>query len=230
MSWISYLYERISGLESRELPPGRRVCRRAATGRRSPSSTRSDDQFAGTLAARAVPRRKGSSARRTEARRDRSVALHRADRVRGHGRARSATSPTSRRRSQGVEVAEGFLPVVAPASVYWLDNELLQDGRGVRLRARRRAATEYRAIVDAGFLAAGRRRRARARVRLDPRRAAARSRTTARWAQLRVDALNHALRGHPGGPRPLPRLLGQLARPARLRPAARRGRSTSSCR
>ena len=36
-----------------------------------------------------------------------------------------------------------------------------------------------------------------------------------RWAQLRVDALNHALRGLAGGPRPLPRLLGQLARAAR---------------
>ena len=45
-----------------------------------------------------------------------------------------------------------------------------------------------------------------------------------RWAELRVDALNHALDGPAGGPRPLPRLLGQLARPARLRPAAARRR------
>ena len=43
-----------------------------------------------------------------------------------------------------------------------------------------------------------------------------------RWAELRIEALNHALRGHPRGPRPLPRLLRQLARPARLRPAAGR--------
>ena len=36
-----------------------------------------------------------------------------------------------------------------------------------------------------------------------------------RWAELRVEALNHALRGHPGGTHPLPRLLRQLARAAR---------------
>ena len=45
-----------------------------------------------------------------------------------------------------------------------------------------------------------------------------------RWAELRVRALNHALRGHPRGSRPLPRLLGQLARAARVRSAAARRR------
>ena len=38
-----------------------------------------------------------------------------------------------------------------------------------------------------------------------------------KFAMHRVEALNHALKGLPGGQRPLPRLLGQLARPAHHR-------------
>ena len=43
------------------------------------------------------------------------------------------------------------------------------------------------------------------------------------WAQPQIDAVNHALEGIPPRARPLPRLLGQLERPAHQRhPAARR--------
>ncbi len=47
-----------------------------------------------------------------------------------------------------------------------------------------------------------------------------------RWAQLRIDALNHALRGLPEDRVRYPRLLGQLARPAR--PTTRRSRTSST--
>ena len=45
-----------------------------------------------------------------------------------------------------------------------------------------------------------------------------------RFTMPRIDALNHAIRGLPAGPHPLPPLLGQLARAARHRPADGRHR------
>ena len=79
---------------------------------------------------------------------------------------------------------------------------------------------EYKAHRRRGLPAPGRRRGADARVRLDPlarrlgRRLPPLGGAPGRGAQPRA-------RGDPRGPRPLPRLLRQLARPARLRPAAR---------
>ena len=72
--------------------------------------------------------------------------------------------------------------------------------------------TEYRAIVDAGFLLQV--DDARAAVTLRPDGAAGHVRGVLRVARgVHVDVLNHALRRHPGGPRALPHLLGQLAGP-----------------
>ena len=42
-----------------------------------------------------------------------------------------------------------------------------------------------------------------------------------KFAKLRIDALNHALQGHPRGPRPLSPVLGKLARAAHPRSAVR---------
>ena len=41
---------------------------------------------------------------------------------------------------EGKDVVDAFMPVVAPASAYWLRERALRDRGGVRLRARRRAA------------------------------------------------------------------------------------------
>ena len=51
-----------------------------------------------------------------------------------------------------------------------------------------------------------------------------------KWAAFQVEAMNHALRGHPRGPRPLPHLLGQLARPAHARRAAEGRRRPAAAR
>jgi 5-methyltetrahydropteroyltriglutamate--homocysteine methyltransferase len=95
-----------------------------------------------------------------------------------------------------VDVADAFLPVVAPASTYWLENEFYGSEEEFVYALADALAVEYRAIVDAGLtlqvddavlmhemdsiLAEG--------GSVDDYR---------RWAQLRVDALNHALKGIP---------------------------------
>ena len=50
------------------------------------------------------------------------LGLRRADRLRRKHRS-SATSPTSVRRSTGVDVVDAFIPAVAPGASYWIRNE-----------------------------------------------------------------------------------------------------------
>ena len=105
--------------------------------------------------------------------------------------------------------------MVAPASAYWLANEHYGSEEEFVYALADALHEEYKAIVDAGFL-----------LQVDDAvlmhewdTMLSRGQTDddyRKWAQLRVDALNHALRGLPRGPGPLPRLLGQLARPARV--------------
>ena len=133
----------------------------------------------------------------------------------------SATSPASRARSAGVEVTDAFLPGRRSGERLLAAQRVLRERGGVRLRGRRRAPRGVPAHRRRGLPAPGRRRGAHARVRLDP---------LARRLGRRLPALGGAAgrgpqpraQGHPRGADPLPRLLRQLARPARLRPSARR--------
>ena len=117
-------------------------------------------------------------------------------------------------------MTDAFLPVVAPASVYWLGNEYYASDEEFVFALADALHEEYKAIVEAGFLLqvddAVLLHEYDSIISLGGSLEDYRS-----WAELRVEALNHALRGIPGGARPLSRLLGQLARPARLRPPAR---------
>ena len=91
--------------------------------------------------------------------RDRGGALHRRRRVGlhrpadlrprgGRSRHRQPQGGPGRQRAD----VEGFLPVVAPASAYWLKNEHYAERRGVRVRPRRRTPRGVQAIVEAGLL------------------------------------------------------------------------------
>lgn len=97
---------------------------------------------------------------------------------------------------QGVNVAEAFLPVVAPASAipdrkneYYKSDEELVVALAEALR------TEYRAIVDAGFLLQV--DDARAAVTYDRMVPPASFDDYYRWVGRHVDVLNHALEGIP---------------------------------
>src|SRR5690348_4184850 len=96
----------------------------------------------------------------------------------------------------GKPVEEAFLPVVAPASAYWLRNEYYASDEDFVYALADALHEEYKAIVDAGLL-----------LQVDDAVLMHEADTMMsrgqsyddyrRWAGLRVDALNHALRGLP---------------------------------
>ena len=93
-------------------------------------------------------------------------------------------------------MAGGFLPVVAPASVYWLDNDYYKTDEEFVFALADALHTEYRAIVDSGLL-----------LQVDDavlvhEYDSILSRGGSvddyrRWAQVRIDALKHALKRIP---------------------------------
>jgi 5-methyltetrahydropteroyltriglutamate--homocysteine methyltransferase len=96
----------------------------------------------------------------------------------------------------GVDVTDAFLPVVAPASVYWLRNEHYPSEEAFIFAVADALHEEYKGIVDAGFL-----------VQVDDAvllheydsilSLGGSVEDYRRWAELRIDALNHALEGIP---------------------------------
>jgi 5-methyltetrahydropteroyltriglutamate--homocysteine methyltransferase len=95
-----------------------------------------------------------------------------------------------------VDVSDAFLPVVAPASVYWLHNEHYASEEEFVFAVADALHEEYKGIVDAGLL-----------VQVDDAvlmheydsilSLGGSVEDYRRWAELRVDALNHALSGIP---------------------------------
>ena len=116
----------------------------------------------------------------------------------------------------GVDVTEAFMPVAAPASIeVGRLNEYYAREEDFVLALAEAMSQEYAAIVNAGFI-----------VQIDDAWVPALWDTMLpdvnvdeykRYVGLRIDALNHALRGPAARPCALPPLLGQLARPARQR-------------
>jgi 5-methyltetrahydropteroyltriglutamate--homocysteine methyltransferase len=97
---------------------------------------------------------------------------------------------------EGVEVVDAFLPVVAPASAYWLENEHYESEEAFVYGLADALHDEYKTIVDSGLY-----------VQVDDAVLMHEADSIMslggswedyrRWAELRVDALNHALRGLP---------------------------------
>jgi 5-methyltetrahydropteroyltriglutamate--homocysteine methyltransferase len=95
-----------------------------------------------------------------------------------------------------VDVTDAFLPVVAPASVYWLRNEYYASEEELVYAVADALHEEYTAIVEAGFL-----------LQVDDAvllheydsilALGGSVEDYRRWAKLRVEALNHALEGIP---------------------------------
>jgi 5-methyltetrahydropteroyltriglutamate--homocysteine methyltransferase len=95
-----------------------------------------------------------------------------------------------------VDVVGAFFPAVAPGSMYWIRNEYYPNEEEFLFAIADALREEYRAIVDAGFY-----------LHVDDAVMWHKAATIAltggtpedyhRWARLRVDALNHALEGIP---------------------------------
>jgi 5-methyltetrahydropteroyltriglutamate--homocysteine methyltransferase len=94
------------------------------------------------------------------------------------------------------DTSQVFLPVVAPASAYWLRNEYYATDEEFVFALADVLHEEYKGIIDAGFLLqvddAVLMHEADSMLSLGKSWADYRT-----WAQLRVAALNHALRGLP---------------------------------
>jgi 5-methyltetrahydropteroyltriglutamate--homocysteine methyltransferase len=101
-----------------------------------------------------------------------------------------------KRSLANVEVVDAFLPVVAPASVYWLRNEHYATEEEFVFAVADALHEEYRQIVEAGFLL-----QVDDAVLLHEYDSILASGGSVddyrRWAALRIEALNHALTGIP---------------------------------
>jgi 5-methyltetrahydropteroyltriglutamate--homocysteine methyltransferase len=179
-SWITYLYERLSGIEERLVPlEGRTILPPSRDRQAFPEFyAELDAQFA-----KAVTSRVGKLWFCTGPIEYDPSALQR-----DIARFRAALG--------NVDVADAFLPVVAPASVYWLRNEHYATEEELVYAVADALHHEYVAIVEAGLL-----------LQVDDAvlmheydsilAQGGSAEEYRRWAQLRVDALNHALAGIP---------------------------------
>lgn len=96
----------------------------------------------------------------------------------------------------GVTVEDAFIPAVAPGSIYWIRNEHYATEEEFLFAFAEALHEEYRCIVDAGFLVSVDDAvlwHKHATIRLQ----GGSVEEYRRWAELRVEALNHALRGIP---------------------------------
>jgi 5-methyltetrahydropteroyltriglutamate--homocysteine methyltransferase len=196
-SWITYLYERVSGLEVRPIQ---------LEGASMLPPSRDRQTFPGAYAAldaldEAAVRESNAAA--SSALPDEEAAAS------GQGVAWVCTGPLSYDRTAldrdienfkaalaQHESVQGFLPVVAPASAYWLQNEHYPSEEEFVFALADALRQEYRGIVEAGLL-----------LQVDDAVMMHEADTMMsrgeswddyrRWADLRVRALNHALEGLP---------------------------------
>ena len=196
-SWITYLYERVSGLEVRQIE--------LEGGTMYPPS-RDRQAFPGAYAA--MDALENASVNESNAAASSDLPDEQAA-AEGQGVAWVCTGPLTYDRTaidrdianfkaalEGQDAVDGFLPVVAPASAYWLQNEHYDSEEDFMFALADALKEEYRAIVDAGLL-----------VQVDDAVLMHEADTMMsrgqswddyrRWADLRVRALNHALEGLP---------------------------------
>jgi 5-methyltetrahydropteroyltriglutamate--homocysteine methyltransferase len=194
-NWIIYLYERVSGLEPRAVP--------VEGGSVLPPS-RDRQAFPGFYAEH--------DAEFEKAARDSLGAVEDEDsdaEAPPEGKVWVCTGPITydttllerdianlKDALEGVDVTDAFLPVVGPASAYWLENEYYDSEEEFVFGLADALHEEYKAIVDAGLF-----------VQVDDAVLMHEADSIMslggswedyrRWAELRVDALNHALRDLP---------------------------------
>ena len=197
VNWISYLYERLSGLEVRERKPGAPLMPPSRDRQAFPEFYAEDDAAsAGTIKRVMFLGEKGLRLRRGV--------------VPSGPESWTCTGPIGyegedllhrdldnlKAALANVDVTGGFVSAVAPASVYWLDNDYYGTDEEFLFALAEALRVEYRTIVDAGFL-----------LQVDDAVLAHEYDSILslggsvddyrRWAQVRIDALKHALKGIP---------------------------------
>jgi 5-methyltetrahydropteroyltriglutamate--homocysteine methyltransferase len=196
-SWITYLYERVSGLEVRPI---------TLEGASMLPPSRDRQEFPGAYAA--LDALDEAAVRESSGASSNFLPDQDADGA-NQGVSWVCTGPLEYDRTalnrdvanfkaalEGHDVVDAFLPVVAPASAYWLQNEHYSSDEEFVFALADALREEYRAIVDAGLL-----------VQVDDAVLMHEADTMMsrgeswddyrRWADLRVRALNHALEGLP---------------------------------
>jgi 5-methyltetrahydropteroyltriglutamate--homocysteine methyltransferase len=198
-TWITYLYERVSGIEPRLVPlEGGNILPPSRDRLAFPEFYAEHDA--------AFAREVENQVRVADAEPE---ATQPGDEIRAEGKlwfctgdirydssALSRDAARLRSALATVDVTDAFLPVVAPASVYWLRNEHYPSEEEFIFAVADALHEEYKGIVDAGFL-----------VQVDDAvllheydsilSLGGSVEDYRRWAELRVDALNHALEGIP---------------------------------
>ncbi len=181
-NWITYLYERVSGLESRPV---------AGDFASIMPASRDRQHFPGAYAALdALDEAASRAGAPAEWVCTGPMTYDRAALDRDLANFKAALA------AAGKPVGEAFLPVVAPASAYWLTNEYYGSDEEFVYALADALHEEYKGIVDAGLLLQV--DDAVLMHEADTMMSRGQSYDDYRqWARLRVDALNHALRGLP---------------------------------
>jgi 5-methyltetrahydropteroyltriglutamate--homocysteine methyltransferase len=192
-SWITYLYERVSGLETRQLeregsmlPPSRD--RQAFPGAYERQDALDEAATRGSNIAAAGGDENPSAAVAWVCTGPLEYDRTAVDRDIANLKAALAEA--------GNDDVEGFLPVVAPASAYWLQNEHYGSEEEFVFALADALREEYRAIADSGLLLQV--DDAVLMHECDSMLSEGKTYEDYRaWAELRVRALNHALEGIP---------------------------------
>jgi 5-methyltetrahydropteroyltriglutamate--homocysteine methyltransferase len=192
-SWITYLYERVRGIEQRLVPlDGMDLLPPSRDRQGFPEFYAEHD----AELARAMENRVRVGGGDAEAPKAEAKLWFCTGPVEYDGSAVERDIARLRTALAGVEVEDAFLPVVAPASVYWLRNEHYASEEELVFALADALHDEYAAIVEAGFL-----------LQVDDAvlmheydsilSLGGSVEDYRRWAKLRVEALNHALAGIP---------------------------------
>jgi 5-methyltetrahydropteroyltriglutamate--homocysteine methyltransferase len=200
-SWITYLYERISGLEPRLIPAERGNTLPPSRDRLAFPEFYAEHDEAIAKESRHRIRLAGAEAEQS--------ASEPAGDVEAQGKIWVCTGPITyngealqrdianlKTALEGRQVEGAFMPVVAPASVYWLENEYYGTEEEFVFAVADALHEEYKGIVDAGFL-----------LQVDDAvlvhecdsimSLGGSFEDYRRWAKVRIEALNHALSGIP---------------------------------
>jgi 5-methyltetrahydropteroyltriglutamate--homocysteine methyltransferase len=204
-TWITYLYERTSGLESRPLEGNFSSILPASRDRQNfPGAYRELDMLEHDATARIRAEAGGSavaaaSKEEEEARASSGAVSWVCVGPMTYDRAainRDLVNFKVALEGSGRDISETFMPVVAPASAYWLANEYYKTDEEFVYALADVLHEEYQAIIESGaFLQVD---DAVLMHEADTMLSRGQSWEDYRaWARLRVEALNHALRGLP---------------------------------